>query len=354
MSTPFDPIDLAGLRLRNRLVMPAMGRARAFGPGNTATDSMATYYAQRATAGLIITEGSQPSVVGQGFPHTPGLHSAEQIAAWRRVTDAVHAAGGTVFAQISHVGRVGDPGLLPDGLVQVAPSAVAAPGRLFTVDGMKDFTTPRELTSQEVRETIADFAQAARNAVEAGFDGVELHAAYGYLIHQFLAPSSNLRTDEWGGSTEGRIRFAAEVVAAVSAAIGARRTGIRISPGIRYNGIEEPDLEATYVQLIRRLNETGPAYLHIVEDSRDLTGVLRKEFSGTLILNPATDGFTGAEELALIEDGTADMLSFGALFLANPDLPARLRAGGPYNTPDERTYYGGTDKGYLDYPYLNA
>ncbi|MFE9064538.1 alkene reductase [Streptomyces violaceusniger] len=353
MTTPFDPIDLAGLRLRNRLVMPAMGRARAFGPGGTVTDSMATYYAQRATAGLIITEGSQPSLVGQGFPNTPGLHSAEQIAAWRRVTDAVHAAGGTVFAQLAHVGRIGDPDLLPEGLVHVAPSAIAAPGQLFTARGMKDFSTPRALTSQEVRETIADFARAARNAMEAGFDGVEVHAAYGYLVHQFLAPSSNLRTDEWGGSAEGRVRFAAEVVAAVSAAIGAQRTGIRVSPGIRYNGIEEPDLEPTYAHLVRRLNETGPAYLHVVESSRDLTNLLRKEFSGTFILNPATDGFTSAADLTLIEDGTADMLSFGALFLANPDLPARLRVGGPYNAPDTTTYYGGTDEGYIDYPSLD-
>ncbi|GHJ34189.1 alkene reductase [Streptomyces hygroscopicus subsp. sporocinereus] len=354
VATAFDPIDLSGLRLRNRVVMPGMGRARAFGPGNTATDSMVTYYAQRATAGLIITEGSQPSIVGQGFPNTPGLHSTEQIAAWRHVTDAVHAEGGTIFAQISHVGRVGDPGLLPDGLVQVAPSAVAAPGQLFTFDGMKDFTTPRELTSQEVRETIADFAQAARNAIEAGFDGVELHAAYGYLIHQFLAPNSNLRTDEWGGSVEGRVRFAAEVATAVSEAIGAQRTGIRVSPGTGYNGVEEPDPEPTYVHLVRRLSEIGLAYLHVVENSRDLTGILRKEFSGAFILNPATDGFTSAAELALIEDGTADMISFGALFLANPDLPARLRAGGPYNTPDRTTYYGGTDKGYIDYPYLTG
>lgn len=354
MTSAFDPITLSGLRLRNRIVMPAMGRARAFGPGNTPTDSMVKYYAQRATAGLVITEGSQPSVVGQGFPGTPGLHTAQQVAAWRRVTDLVHATGGRIFAQISHVGRIGDPALLPDGLVHVAPSAVAAPGRLFTMDGMKDFSTPRELTSEEVRETIADFAGAAGNAIEAGFDGVELHGAYGYLIHQFLAPNSNLRTDGWGGSVEGRVRFAADVAAAVSAVIGAQRTGMRISPGTPYNGVEEPDPEPTYTHLVRRLNEIGLAYLHVVEGSRDLTDILRKEYSGTFILNPATDGFTSADDLTLIEDGTADMLSFGALFVANPDLPARLRAGGPYNTPDETTYYGGGDEGYIDYPYLSS
>ncbi|MBB5159074.1 alkene reductase [Saccharopolyspora phatthalungensis] len=352
MTTAFDPINLSGLHLANRIAMSPMGRARAFGPGNTPTDSTATYYAQRATAGLIVTEGSQPSVVGQGFPATPGLHSAQQVAAWRRVTEAVHAKGGKIFAQISHVGRIGDPALLPDGQVHVAPSAVAAPGQVFTLDGMKDFVAPRELTSAEVRQTIAEFAAAARNGMEAGFDGIELHGAYGYLIHQFLAPNTNLRTDEWGGSAEGRIRFAVEVASAVAAEIGAHHTAMRISPGTPYNGIEEPEPAPTYTALARRLSELGLAYLHVVETSRELTNILRKEFSGTFILNPATDGFTSADDLALIENGTADMISFGALFLANPDLPARLKAGGPYNSPNETTYYGGGDKGYIDYPAL--
>lgn len=359
MTTAFDPIDLSGTQLANRIAMAPMTRSRAFGPGLSPTDSTVEYYAQRASAGLIITEGIQPSVVGQGYPDTPGLHREEQIAAWRRVTDAVHAEGGRIFAQIMHAGRIGHPTLLPDGLVPVGPSAVAAQGQLFTHEGPKDFVTPRELTGAEVRATIDDFVTAARNAVEAGFDGVELHGANGYLIHQFLAPNTNLRTDEWGGSPEGRIRFAAEVTKAVAAAIGAERTAIRISPTNGYNDIAEPleEAEPVYTALVRELEPLGLAYLHVLEGSaglRELTLALRKEFSGTIVLNAATEGPTGHGELSLVEDGTADILSYGALFLANPDLPARLKAGGPYNTPDVATFFGGGDEGYIDYPSLGA
>ncbi|MFF3752307.1 alkene reductase [Streptomyces sp. NPDC002018] len=352
MTTAFDPIDLSGTQLANRVAMAPMTRSRAFGPGHSPTDSTVEYYAQRASAGLIITEGTQPSVVGQGYPDTPGLHSAEQIAAWRKVTDAVHAKGGKIFVQLMHAGRIGHPDLLPDGLVPVSASAVAPQGQVYLHDGPKDFVTPRELTSDEVRETIADFASAARNAIEAGFDGVELHGANGYLIHQFLAPGSNVRTDEWGGSVEGRIRFAVEVTRAVADEIGASRTAIRISPGNPYNSIEEPEPDATYLALVQELEPIGLAYLHLIENTRELTTALRKAFSGTLVLNAATEGFTGADELKLIEDGTADIISFGALFLSNPDLPARLKAGGPYNTPDPASFFGGDDKGYIDYPSL--
>lgn len=354
MTTAFDPIDLSGTQLANRIAMAPMTRSRAFGPGLAPTASTAEYYAQRASAGLIITEGTQPSVVGQGYPNTPGLHSEEQIAAWRVVTDAVHAKGGKIFAQIMHAGRIGHPVLLPEGLTPVGASAVAAQGQVYTHEGAKDFIAPRELTSDEVRETIADFVSASRNAIEAGFDGVELHGANGYLIHQFLAPSSNLRTDEWGGSVEGRIRFAVEVTRAVAAEIGAERTALRISPGNPYNSIEEPEPEPTYTALVQQLEPVGLAYLHLIENTREFTLVVRKLFTGTLVLNAATDGFTSADELALIEDGTADIVSFGALFLANPDLPSRLRAGGPYNTPDPASFFGGDDKGYIDYPSLES
>ncbi|WP_046508047.1 alkene reductase [Streptomyces odonnellii] len=354
MTTAFDPIDLSGTQLANRIAMAPMTRSRAFGPGHSPTDSTVTYYAQRASAGLIITEGTQPSVVGQGYPDTPGLHSAEQVAAWRKVTDAVHAKGGVIFAQLMHAGRIGHPDLLPDGLVPVSASAVAPEGQLYTHDGPKDFVTPRELTSDEVRQTIADFASAARNAIDAGFDGVELHGANGYLIHQFLAPGSNLRTDEWGGSVESRIRFAVEVTRAVAEEIGASRTAIRISPGNPYNSIVEPEPEAAYTALVKELEPLGLAYLHLIENNRELTTALRKLFSGTLVLNVATEGFTTADELKLIEDGTADLISFGALFLANPDLPARLKAGGPYNTPEMASFFGGDDKGYIDYPSLEG
>ncbi|UUU38539.1 alkene reductase [Streptomyces sp. NBC_00162] len=354
MTSAFEPVRIAGGLLPNRIALAPMTRSRA-AEGGIATGLVAEYYTQRASAGLIITEGIQPSAVGQGYPFTPGLHSAEQVAAWREVTGSVHAAGGRIFAQIMHSGRIGHPSLLPDGLIPVAPSAVAAEGQVFTGEGLKDFVTPRELTGSEVRATIADFAEAARNAVEAGFDGVELHGANGYLIHQFLAPGSNQRTDEWGGTTENRIRFAVEVVKAVAAAIGAERTGLRISPGNQYNSINEPDPQPAYEALVKEIDGLGLAYLHILEhgpEARETTLALRKQFSGPLVLNPATEGPTDHRALTLIEEGTADLLAFGALFLANPDLPARLRTEGPYNTPDTSTFFGGDARGYTDYPAL--
>ncbi|MFD3681946.1 alkene reductase [Streptomyces sp. NPDC058613] len=352
MTSAFEPVRISGGTLSNRIAVAPMTRSRA-GAGGVATALVTEYYTQRASAGLIITEGVQPSAVGQGYPFTPGLHSAEQVAAWREVTDSVHAAGGRIFAQLMHAGRIGHPSLLPDGLIPVAPSAVAAQGQLFTGEGMKDFVTPHELTGAEVRATIADFAQAARNAVEAGFDGVELHGANGYLIHQFLAPGTNRRTDEWGGTTENRVRFAVEVVKAVAAAIGAERTGLRVSPGNAYNDISEPDPQPVYEALVKEINGIGLAYLHVTEhgpEVRETTLALRKQFDGPLVLNPATEGPTDHRALTLIEDGTADLLAFGALFLANPDLPDRLRTEGPYNTPDPSTFFGGDARGYTDYP----
>ncbi|MFF1439188.1 alkene reductase [Streptomyces sp. NPDC058295] len=356
MGKPFSPYDLAGTRLANRIVMAPMTRSRAYGPGQSPTDLMATYYAQRASAGLIITEGTQPSVIGQGYPDTPGIHSAEQVAAWHKVTDAVHAEDGVIFLQLMHTGRVGHPSLM--GLTPVGPSAVRAAGQVYTQDGPQDFVTPRELTEPEIAETIADFAAAARNAIEAGFDGVELHGANGYLIHQFLAPNSNQRTDAWGGSPDARIRFAVETTKAVAEAIGPEKVGFRLSPGNPYNDIDESDrvdVEATYTALVEALAPLNLAYLHQMEahDIRDLVVRLRKTWSGTFILNPFTGMEpTGPDALALIEDGTADLIAYGALFLANPDLPARLTAGGPFNTPDRATFFGGDQRGYTDYPTL--
>ncbi|TVL90754.1 alkene reductase [Streptomyces sp. SAJ15] len=355
MTTAFDPVHLAGARLANRITMAPMTRSRAYAPTAAPTAATATYYAQRASAGLIITEGIQPSPVGQGYPDTPGLHSQEQVDAWRVVTDAVHARDGRIFAQLMHTGRVGHPVLLPDGLVPVGPSAIAAAGRVYTHEGPLDFVTPRELSDAEVRQTIADFATAARNAIAAGFDGVEIHGANGYLVQQFLAPNANRRTDEWGGSDAGRIRFAVEVTRAVADAIGAERTGLKLSPGNPYNDIQEPDPAPTYTALVDALEPLGLAYLHIAEapGQRELTLALRKQYGGTLILNPTADGRpAGPEDLTLIEDGAADLLAFGRLFLANPDLPRRLAAGGPYNTPDMSTFYGGDERGYTDYPSL--
>lgn len=356
MTSVFAPYDLGRLRLSNRVVMAPMTRSRAYGPGQSATDLMATYYAQRAGAGLIVTEGTQPSVVGQGYPDTPGIHSAEQIAAWRKVTDAVHAEGGAIYLQLMHTGRVGHPSLT--GLTPVGPSPVTAEGQVYTRQGPQGFVTPRELTDAEIEETIADFAAAAGNAVEAGFDGVELHGANGYLIHQFLAPHSNVREDRWGGSPGRRIRFAVETARAVADAIGADRVGFRISPGNPYNDIDESDredMEATYTALVDALAPLGLAYLHQMEapEVRDLVVRLRAAWPGTFVLNPFTGTDpTGPDALALIEDGTADLISYGGLFLANPDLPARLAAGGPFNTPDRATSFGGDHRGYTDYPAL--
>ncbi|MFF6775165.1 alkene reductase [Streptomyces sp. NPDC012637] len=355
MTTAFDPIDLAGTRLANRIAMAPMTRSRAEAELRIPTQLTAEYYAQRATAGLIITEGVQPTAVGQGYPNTPGLHSAEQVAAWREVTDAVHERGGKIFAQLMHAGRISHPVVLGQGLHPVGPSAVTPAGQLFTGTGLTDFVAPRELTADEVRESVEGFATAARNAVEAGFDGVEIHGANGYLVHQFLADGSNKRTDEWGGTVENRIRFAVEVVKAVADAVGPERTGLRISPANPYNDISESDTEELYTALVTAVEPLGIAYLHVLEavpGLRDLTLALRKQFSGTFVLNPSTDGPTGPEALALIEDGTADVLAYGALFLANPDLPARLQAGGPYNTPDNTTFFGGDHRGYTDYPAL--
>ncbi|WP_331755663.1 alkene reductase [Streptomyces sp. NBC_01643] len=352
MTTAFDALELVGVQLANRIVMAPMTRSRAHGPGATPTEMMATYYGQRASAGLIVTEGVQPCVVGQGYPYTPGLHSDDQVAAWRQVTRAVHDNGGVIFAQLMHSGRIGHPSLLPDDLIPVAPSAVRAQGQVFAANGLTDFVVPKELTTEEITETISHYATAARNAVAAGFDGVEIHGANGYLIHQFLAPNTNLRTDEWGGSTEGRVRFGVEVARAVADAIGPHRVGFRISPGNPFNDIEEDDLAAVYGTLVAQLEPLSLAYLHLAEvGNRDLTVQLRKQWSGAFVLNPSTNP-DPVGRLELIEDGVADMVAFGAMFLANPDLPHRLLQGGPFNTPDPSSFYGGDNRGYTDYPTL--
>ncbi|MGW7046130.1 alkene reductase [Streptomyces avermitilis] len=354
MTTAFDPLNLAGVTLGNRIVMSPMTRSRAYGPGQSPTEATAVYYAQRATAGLIVSEGVQPNVVGQGYPDTPGLHSSAQVEAWRRVTDAVHERGGVIFAQLMHTGRIGHPSLLPDGLTPVAPSAVAAKTQVFTDQGPQDCVTPKELTPAEIEQTIADFATAARNAVAAGFDGVEIHGANGYLIQQFLSDNVNRRTDEWGGTHQGRIRFGVEVAKAVAEAIGSHRVGFRVSPGNPYNDIAESDLPGLYGELLTALSPLGLAYLHVMEGpDRDLTLRLRKQWEGAFILNPFTHpDSTGPEALRLIEDGTTDAVAFGALFISNPDLPLRLQRGGPFGVPDPATFYGGDERGYTDYPTL--
>lgn len=354
MATAFDPYDLGGIKLANRIAMAPMTRSRAHGPGLSPTELNATYYAQRAGAGLIITEGVQPSVVGQGYTFTPGLHSDEQVAGWRTVTDAVHAAGGVIFAQLMHAGRIGHPSTLPGDLTPVGPSAVKPAGQIFTHDGPRDFETPRELTEDEILATVEDFAAAARNAVRAGFDGVEIHGANGYLVQQFLSANANRRTDGWGGDIPGRIRFAVAVATAVAGAIGPDRVGLRVSPANPYNDIVEENTDELYAALVAELAPLNLAYLHVVEGpDPELTRRLRDRWPTTFILNPRTHPApTGPESLALIEDGTADLVSYGALFLANPDLPNRLATGAELNTPDPATFFGGDHRGYTDYPGL--
>jgi len=357
MTTAFEPVRVGRHTTRNRVVMSPMTRNRAYGGGGAPTPLMATYYAQRAGAGLIVTEGTQPSAEGQGYLNTPGLHTPEQIAGWRTVTDAVHAAGGLIFAQLMHTGRIGHPGNYYDqeaGLHPRGVSPVRAAGQITTAEGQRDFVEPRELTEDDLRRTIADFADAARNAVAAGFDGIELHGANGYLLHQFLASNTNTRTDGWGGDVAGRIRFVVEVVRATAEAIGADRVGLRISPSNPYNDIREDDHRAVYTALVAAIDPIGLAYLHVGEGpDTEFTPVLREKWSGTFVLNPFTPGgYTGPEALKLIETGATDLVAYGALALANPDLVERLRAGGPFNEPDYSKAYGGDESGYTDYPAL--
>ncbi|WP_030720298.1 alkene reductase [Streptomyces sp. NRRL F-2580] len=353
----FEPARLGGLELPSRLVMAPLTRNRA-GADGVPGELMATYYAQRASAGLIIAEGTTPNAVGQTYPHIPGIHGPAQIAGWRRVTEAVRAAGGRMFLQLQHGGRVGHPDT--SGHVPLAPSAVRFPEPLHTPGGLREAVAPREMTAEDIRSTIADFADAARNAVEAGFAGVEVHSANGHLLHQFLARNTNLRTDEWGGSVEGRIRFTVEVVRAVAEAIGPERVGVRISPGVNVNGVDEGDTEEIYPALVKALADVGPAYLHQVHAAPDqaaFTGI-RRDWPGTLIANPAltheevaADGGRLRGELLLAAG--ADLVALGRGFLANPDFVERLRTGAPLNElrPESLMYVQGAE-GYTDYPAL--
>lgn len=354
MTSLFDSVTFGKIALDNRLVMAPMTRNRAK-PCGGATELMAEYYAQRASAGLIITEGTQPSQVGQGFLNTPGLHHPEQVRSWRTVTDAVHAAGGKIVVQLMHSGRIGHPALYDSAHQPVAPSPIAAAGQCFTPAGPQDYPVPHELTADEIAATVRDFADAARGAVEAGFDGVQVHAGNGFLLHQFLAANTNHRTDSYGGSLANRIRLTVEVTEAVAAAIGNERTSVRVSPGNTYNDIAEGDTQALYAALVPALPEL--AFLEVCEIvSRPVTRAVRDLWQGGLVVNPhaTPDSFPASAETAqqILDEGLADAVSLGALFLANPDLPARIASGGPFNTADESAYYGGDHRGYTDYPVL--
>ncbi|MFF5090073.1 alkene reductase [Streptomyces niveus] len=351
MTSLFGNYQLGDLTLPNRMVMAPMTRARATADG-LATPSMATYYARRATAGLIVSEGVQPTPVGQAAPGTPGLHTDEQVTAWRPVTAAVHTNGGRIFAQLMHGGRVSHPDTI--GMTPVGPSAVPAVGEVFTPTGLQAAPTPRALESAEVAEHALSYARSARRALDAGFDGVELHGANGYLISQFLSSNANLRTDRYGGPVANRIRFAVEAVSATVEAVGAHRTGIRLSPAGTFWGVEEADVPELYTALLKELAPLGLAYVHIeaTADEEILVG-LRRTWPGTLLMNPVLPmgaKQTGREDADHWLGLGADLISFGRGFLANPDLVERLRAGLPIAPVDPATYYQGGDAGYLTYP----
>ncbi|SDD02158.1 alkene reductase [Nocardioides lianchengensis] len=355
MADLFESLTAGAWTLPNRLVMAPLTRNRATGtvPGDLAVE----YYAQRASAGLIITEGSQPTAEGQGYLDTPGFHSAEQLAGWRRVADAVHANGGRIVAQLMHAGRVSHPDNT-GGQEVIAPSAIAAPNEMFTPDGPKPHPTPREIALDEIPSVVEGYVQAARNAVEAGLDGVEVHAANGYLIHQFLAPGSNHRTDAYGGSPENRARFAIEVTRAVAEAIGPDRVGLRISPAHNIQGAteDEPaDVAATYTTFLEAVAPLGLAYLSILADPKaDLTQDLRRTFGGVTILNSGFGEVTTRESAQeILDKDLADAVAVGRLFLANPDLPKRWLTGAELNEPNPDTFYGGGAEGYTDYPALD-
>ncbi|MBW4500156.1 MAG: alkene reductase [Scytonema hyalinum WJT4-NPBG1] len=352
----FTPVQLGPYTLPNRMVMAPMTRLRAI--DNVPNSLMATYYAQRATAGLIVTECTMVSPLSLGYMNCPGIYSEEHIAGWRQVTDAVHEKGGRIFLQLWHSGRISHSSLL-GGELPVAPSAIAASGTLHTPIGKVAMETPRALETQEIPEIVQQFRKGAENALAAGFDGVEFHGAFGYLIDQFLQDCTNQRTDEYGGSIENRARFLLEVVEAVVNVWGANRVGIKLSPSNTYYGMGDSNPQETFGYAIDALNRFDLAYLHLMEPNevdlanRDVmnpvTPYFRKIYTGTLITNGDYDHPKGDSILA---NGDADLVSFGKLFLANPDLPKRFELDAFLNAPDPKTFYGPDEKGYTDYPFL--
>lgn len=354
--TLFSPVTIGSLTLPNRVVMAPLTRNRA-GLGNTPHALNADYYAQRSTAGLIISEATQISPQGIGYPGTPGIHSPAQVTGWQRVTGAVHKHGGRIFLQLWHVGRVSHPSLQPNGEKPVAPSAIAPQGETFTADGMASFETPRALGSEEIPYISAQYAQAAEHAMEAGFDGVEIHAANGYLIDQFLRDGTNERSDHYGGSLENRLRLLKEVVESVLEVVEAGKVGVRLSPENTFNDISDSDPQTTFGAVAEMLSVYNLAYLHVVEGdfvSGEKTldyKQIKESFGGPYIANA---GYTKELAEKSLREGAADLVSFGSLYIANPDLVARFEKSAPLATPDESTYYGGDAKGYTDYPFLDG
>jgi N-ethylmaleimide reductase len=353
-NTLFTTTTLGKQQLKNRIVMSALTRSRAI--GNVPNELMEKYYAQRAGAGLIITEGTSPSPNGLGYARIPGMFSDAQVQGWKRVTDGVHAAGGRIFVQLMHTGRVGHPANLATGARMFAPSAIAAPGEMWTdSSGMQPHPAPVEMSEDDIAYAIGEYASAARRAIEAGFDGVELHGANGYLIDQFLNTASNQRADRWGGSVENRIRFAVEVAKATAVAIGANRVGMRISPYGVFNGATpDPKMDVMYLKLVEALNELELAYIHVVdhssmgapEVSAELKAKIRANFKGKYILS---GGYDAARANADLDAQKGDLVAFGRPFISNPDLVNKLQGGAALTAPDPATFYTPGEKGYTDY-----
>lgn len=353
-SALFTPVELGNLQLKNRIVMAPMTRSRAI--DNLPNDLMVKYYALRAEAGLIISEGVSPSPNGLGYARIPGIFSQAQVQGWRKVTDAVHQAGGRIFVQLMHAGRICHPANLPAGARMLAPSEVAADGEIWTdSNGPQPHPTPEAMSEADILATIAEFAQASRNAIDAGFDGVELHGANGYLIDQFLNAASNRRTDRWGGSVENRVRFAVEVAKACADAVGADRIGMRVSPYGVFNCMApDAEMDSMYERLMEELSRIGLVYIHVVDHSsmgspevpQTVKDMIRRSFKGKYILS---GGYDLARANADLEAGRGDLVAFGRPFISNPDLVHKLREGIPLTPPDASTFYTPGEKGYLDY-----
>ncbi len=357
----FSPLTLGPTTLPNRLVMAPLTRSRA-ADGDVPSDLAVTYYTQRATAGLIISEATQISPQGKGYPKTPGIYSKAQVAGWKRVTDSVHNAGGRIFLQLWHVGRISHPSTQEGGVLPVGPSAIKPAGKIYTDTGEQEFVTPRALETSELPGIVQQYALAAQNAKDAGLDGVEIHAANGYLLDQFLRDGTNQRTDEYGGSAENRARLLLEVAEAVIEIWGADRVGVRLSPYSDFNDIHDSDPVTLFTYVAEKLRGLGIVYLHVIEPVNDdhpmampeskttpIAPILHEVFGGAFMLNGGYDKETGT---AAVESGYADLICYGVPFIVNPDLVKRYQTNAPMNTPDQPTFYGGDAHGYTDYPML--
>lgn len=351
-----NSVKLGAVELKNRIIMAPLTRNRA-GEGNVPQDLNVEYYKQRASAGLIITEASQVSAEGVGYPATPGIHSSEQIEGWRKVTDAVHKKGGKIFVQLWYCGRISHPSMLPDNQTPVSASAIKPQGEAITYQGMQEYVEPRALNVDEIKTITDQYRMAANNAKSAGFDGVEVHAANGYLLDQFLRDGSNQRTDNYGGSVENRSRFLMEVLDAVCEAWQADHVGVRLSPENGFNDIQDSAPQNTFNEIAERLSTYGLAYLHVVEGDM-LSGEkninyqqINDRFNGRYMANC---GYTQAKAEMALANKNADVIAFGSLYIANPDLVARFAADAELNTPDQETFYGGDGHGYTDYAFIEA